>query len=436
MKFALVTVALASAQECPALLEGLECRTDDSAVLETVTATSTDACCQACSAKEGCGAFVLKSSQCTLKTHCKEVMKSRTAVSGSFAVDKPEGFCPVTYTSAGYQCVGETLETVSASSVSECCEQCQLNAQCAAFSLKTSSRQCELKSGCSNKVANSAYTTAWRKQAEPASWSYKVGLGSFQVPGYQCGDKDGTTLIFYPEQKTASEKFHVVVYAHGLGGYLDDGGNRRGTDNGLDSWMQDVASEGLIVIVPFTGMGFSFSGCGAEYLDMLLALNYSKANPSLHAALQTADWSRVGAFGHSMGGSGALRVAEYGEANGLNVVATVASHGAASVTKVTVPALFTTGVLDTHDVDSEGNPGKFKHAFELCAAETKVFVNLKDGYHMEPSEGKRLNFLTAQFLSCHVNGKQEHCDYIYKSDGLCSRSDLEECVVTTPQLVV
>jgi len=270
-------------------------------------------------------------------------------------------------------------------------------------------------------------------------------LGSFNVPGYQCGDRDETTLVFYPEPKFAGEQFHVVVYAHGLGGYLDDGGNRVGTDNGLDSWMQDVASTGLIVVVPFTGMGFheyadsdegeevGISGCGKEYEDMLLALNHTRlTSPSVHPAFDSADWSRVGTFGHSMGGSGACRVAEYGAASGLNIVAGVASHGAASVTNLHVPMLFTTGTLDTKDHDDDGNPGHFKHEFEISSAPTKVFVNLKGGYHMEVCEGKRLNFLTAQFLSCHVNQNQDHCNYIYGSDGLCARDDLEECIIVQP----
>merc|ERR1712000_266372 len=134
--------------------------------------------------------------------------------------------------------------------------------------------------------------------------------------------------------------------------------------------------------------------CGKEYDDMLLALNYTMANPSAHSAFATADFSRVGAFGHSMGGSAATRIAEFGASSGVNVVAAVASHGAASVTNIDVPTLFTTGTLDTKDHDDAGNPNHFRHEFDICSSPTKVFVNLKGGYHMEPCEGKRMNFLT------------------------------------------
>jgi S-formylglutathione hydrolase FrmB len=207
--------------------------------------------------------------------------------------------------------------------------------------------------------------------------------------------------------------------------------------------MQDVASTGLIVVVPFTGAGGHHldaddsltagpTPCGKEYDDMLLALNYTMANPSAHSAFATADFSRVGAFGHSMGGSAATRIAEFGASSGVNVVAAVASHGAASVTNIDVPTLFTTGTLDTKDHDDAGNPNHFRHEFDICSSPTKVFVNLKGGYHMEPCEGKRMNFLTAQFLSCHVNGNQDHCNYIYGADGLCARDDLQNCTIVKP----
>lgn len=223
--------------------------------------------------------------------------------------------------------------------------------------------------------------------------------------------------------------------------------NRQGTDNGLDSWMQDVASTGFIVVVPFTGMGHGFSdeadqlgisGCGSEYQDMLLALNYTRlTSPLVHPAFDSADWSRIGTFGHSMGGSAACRVVEYGADSGLNIVAGVASHGAASVSHLHAPMLFTTGTLDTKDHDDDGNPGHFKHEFEISSAQHKMFVNLKNGYHMEPCEGKRLNWLTAQFLSCWVNQNQQHCAEIYGSDGygtdaVCARDDLEECIIMQP----
>lgn len=232
-----------------------------------------------------------------------------------------------------------------------------------------------MKQSCVSKVFDLQFDSAWRPQQEPSSWRRKVGLGAFTVPGYQCGDKDGTTLIFYPEQ-VGQETFNVVIYAHGLGGYLDAGpiDSQRGTINGVDSWLQDVASRGLIVLAPFTGPESTPGDCKTKHVDMLHALTYG------------------------------------------NVDARV----------------FTTGTLDFQ----RRNDTAMEQAFEQCASKTKVFVDLEGGLHMEPTEGKRLNFVTAQFLSCHVSEQQEHCDYIYGSDGLCARQDLHQCRTVRPEVLV
>ena len=72
-----------------------------------------------------------------------------------------------------------------------------------------------------------------------------------------------------------SPAFHVVVYAHGIGGGID----------GCDSWLTTVASRGLIVIAPFTSGG----ACETEYQDILLALSAArKGGAALHPALQRA----------------------------------------------------------------------------------------------------------------------------------------------------
>ena len=81
----------------------------------------------------------------------------------------------------------------------------------------------------------------------------------------------------------------MVAYAHGIGGGID----------GCDSWMETVASLGLIVIAPFTSGG----ACETEYKDQLLSMSAARqGGKTLHPALSTADWSRTGVFGHSMGG--------------------------------------------------------------------------------------------------------------------------------------
>ena len=97
----------------------------------------------------------------------------------------------------------------------------------------------------------------------------------------------------------------MVAYAHGVGGGID----------GCDAWMETVASLGLVVIAPFTSGG----ACENEYKDQLLSMSAArKGGKSLHPALSTADWSRTGVFGHSMGG---MSVPGAAVAQGYNITA-------------------------------------------------------------------------------------------------------------------
>jgi len=93
---------------------------------------------------------------------------------------------------------------------------------------------------------------------------------------------------------------------------------------------------------------------------------------------------------------------------------------------VTLPAMFTTGTLD-----SKVTGPTMENYFKSIPAHHKVFVNLADAYHMEPQEGMRLNVLTAQFLSCHVGQVDEDCEVIYGKGphSICKVNEYETCSV-------
>lgn len=226
--------------------------------------------------------------------------------------------------------------------------------------------------------------------------------------GYVCGNHGAQTLIFWPD---GPGPFHVVVYGHGIGGGID----------GVNDWLSTIASLGLIVIAPFTTGGL----CVLEFVDMLRALR-STHFFDLHPALGKADFSRTGIVGHSMGGFEATLAGSFPL---LNIQAVVASHGASLTLTKTVPTMFTTGTADM--VVSPLIP---LAAFKLCPARPKIFVNLVGGDHMEPRNGGRMNLLTAKFLSCHINQRQDHCEVIYGHGPgtLCSLNSYMECFVVGP----
>ena len=164
---------------------------------------------------------------------------------------------------------------------------------------------------------------------------------------------------------------------------------------------------------------------GVPLFKRLLALKASRhGGASLHPALATADWSRTGVFGHSMGGMSTPTAAS---ARGYNITAMLASHGALFAGGVHVPAMFTTGSADT-TVD----PASVKSAFDACPARPKVFAELVGAGHMEPRDGgRRLNLFDAHFLACHVSKRAESCTAIYSGGplSLCRANKYTSCEI-------
>merc|ERR1739848_80520 len=88
--------------------------------------------------------------------------------------------------------------------------------------------------------------------------------------------------------------------------------------------------------------------------DQIATIDACKSDPSLHPALASASFDRVGVFGHSMGAMATIASAG-GSSLGIqpgahNIVAAVSMHPCQDVfiqpTKITIPIMFTTGSAD------------------------------------------------------------------------------------------
>ena len=240
----------------PQKMTGLSCFGEDQD-LTSASSKSYEDCASKCSANEDCTAFTFIGSKCELKKYCRNLLKERRSsssiASGVFPSGRPAKFCSGKdmYLGKGYRCTDSTMQSLSVSDEGACCDKCQQTSGCGYYSYSTQQRTCELKATCKSKTKTSGWDTGFNSPAEPESFQYNVGQGSYNTPGFQCGDRDGTTLVFYPE---GTGPFKIALYAHGLGGYLDHGtSNQMNPMDGLDEWMKMVASTGFIVIVPFTG---------------------------------------------------------------------------------------------------------------------------------------------------------------------------------------
>jgi hypothetical protein len=161
--------------------------------------------------------------------------------------------------------------------------------------------------------------------------------------------------------------------------------------------------------------------------DYLRALKASKTGgATLHPALATADWSRIGVVGQSMGAKFALPAVanKYSDPNIKAVLMSgdVPSHNYS----LDVPMMFTTGSLDMANRN-----GSITDYFGNATSSHRILAELKGAFHMEPQEGERLNLYTSQFLSCHVSQVESACDMIYgnASDSLCNANQYTACIV-------
>lgn len=239
-----------------------------------------------------------------------------------------------------------------------------------------------------------------------------VSSGSFSVNGYQCGDRNPNTHIYYPK---ATGPFPIVTFGHGKRGDLDIG----------EATLKLVAGLGIIVVA--SGTGGSDEQCSAtEWQDMLLALSAAKSGgAALHSALGKVDWSRTGVWGYSMGGKTAPTAASQ---SGYNIRAMLAFHGARHAAEVTVPSMFTTGSADTLEP-----PSTILAEFLEAPATPKIYLNLRGATHLEPISPGRLNIWGGRFLACHVADRSRQCALVYGTGAgtLCSSNDFVACTVQT-----
>jgi len=199
----------------------------------------------------------------------------------------------------------------------------------------------------------------------------------------------------------------------------------------MDDWFETIASLGMIVVSSF--MGYSNTRCrgsdgqGHAWMDILSILEtaYNRST-ELHPVFAKADWKRVGVMGHSLGAMAATQAAYkmrrrsvFPLKDAVKPVAVVASHDSLYVRFIhgDVATMLLTGTRDLKYTEERAYDD-----FVKCASSSKVLASFYRGHHMEPAPreklgwghgGARLNWFSAQFLSCHVGRNPEHCETIY-----------------------
>ena len=245
----------------------------------------------------------------------------------------------------------------------------------------------------------------------PQQGPFETQSAQFTVGGLVAGGSQDA-YIYWPldaaEAGSAAPARNVVAFGHGK----KAGGEKM--DRSYHALLSTLASYGLVVIAP---LSCPEDLCLPELAeDLGTVLDTCAANRSLHPALASADFTRVGVAGHSMGGAASGYVASAENAtSAYGVHAYVGMHGTPVRQEATiaVPTMYTTGAND-HLV----LPAVVQRSFgRSTGAHPRVFAELSDADHFEPTANRsghlRLNPYVAAFLLCHVAGDGTSCANVY-----------------------
>lgn len=245
--------------------------------------------------------------------------------------------------------------------------------------------------------------------------------------------------IAFPKNASASDKFPLIIYAHGAAG------------GGVDmlaygKHLGDIASYGFVVVAPkscFMGCSppaeeslNSSLGCYKKWPSFVYentrAIEFSKNSTDEWASM--IDWQAgVGTAGHSMGGEVVSQMASQDFASTYNVKAAVCQHCLMCIKTgdlVSTPAMYFTGTTDY-----EVTPKKVKKAFTADKVSPKSYRNQKGKGHLEMlnleiNYNPAIASHTAAFFNVWLKGdKGNFYEQVYGKgkDSFCGYADMKEC---------
>jgi len=284
---------------------------------------------------------------------------------------------------------------------------------------------------------------------KPALGTYKTSHVEVTDAGHEelSGIDTRDYVITYPET-TGSEKFPLIIYAHGAaGGRVDM--------LAYQTHFNDLAAYGFVVVAPKS----CFMGCkppknsgswlgatgaclpwtdGPQWTSFVYenvrAIEYVKKTTSA-AWASSIDWDAgLGVAGHSMGGEVVSQMGSSVFAKKYNVKGVVCEHCLMCIKTgdiIETPAMFMTG-----NGDFEVLPSQVKAAYTNDTTAPKSYRNDKGRGHTE-----MLNLLVqynsavashaAAFFKVHINGDRgTFYNQVYgnASDSFCNYEAMYECM--------
>jgi predicted dienelactone hydrolase len=194
----------------------------------------------------------------------------------------------------------------------------------------------------------------------------------------------------------------LLNFAHGWteGGYL--------TDVNYKDVLETVAAAGYVVIAHHSGL---INECQPIYpQDQLRSLEFIKETPEFKSMV---NWtSKVGIYGHSMGGGATgTNAGTQAAIEKYNLGAAVLLHPVATRTPTKIPTFFATGTADVIV------PPATTKAWYPLGAKPKIFAEMTGATHFEcqtsedgiPCPAGWTNYVVNWF-NCYLKGMQSECD--------------------------
>eukprot|EP01084_Bolivina_argentea_P022156 41179_1 len=231
---------------------------------------------------------------------------------------------------------------------------------------------------------------------------------SVHVGGYVAGGSQDA-IIAYPTQAIANKTtLPFLAFAHGMG----TGGAATYSDYNI-LW-DIICSYGYIIVAP---QSCREKWCQNFYEDVTTTIITCKSKKSeIDPALEYADFSKIGVYGHSMGGGATVEVSDN---KNLDLVASVGLHPDVArmdnktiSSEIALPMLWFTGSNDTIVP-----PSGVWQAFTDDPIRPKIYAEIKGGTHFDPTSSGRNDedAYVAMFFDCWIKDINSACDYFYST---------------------
>lgn len=260
----------------------------------------------------------------------------------------------------------------------------------------------------------------------PPTWGtwgeYPCAEKEITVGGFVAGGSQDAYLLYPTTGISNGTTFPFLAFAHGM---------TAGGDEVITAYinvLQFVCSHGYIIAAPKSCLEIY---CDRFYEDVITTITtLSSKTTDIDPSLKYADFSKIGVYGHSMGGAATVHVSNY---DNLNITCSVGMHPSVAddankdeSKDVVVPMIWFTGSDDT-----TVPPNGVLKGYNEDTIKPKMFAEIKGASHTSAIEMEATYI--GQYFDCMIKDDKNACDYFFDDNSenyICNGKGLpmEQCM--------